>query len=164
MADPQRWFLHSGGGADTRPSDGTLSTVAATMEPVDSFNCGTSAEALGDVAHGLRYASPVFVAPLAVDGAVIVDLYAVSSSVVEFTAMIVDHGPDRRDNFVGSATASPGDTDAPVTLEFGEVAHTFGVGHRLHLDITATSREGLAALQVFHDAVHPSCLTLPVCT
>jgi hypothetical protein len=162
MPEPQRWFLHSGGSADTRPSDGTLSTVAATMEPVDSFNCGTFADALGETAHGLRYTSPVFVAPLAVDGSVTLDLHAAWSSAVEFTAMIVDHGPDRRDNFVGSATASPDEGDASATLDFGAITHTFGVGHRLHLDITATSREGLAALQVLHDAVHPSCLNLPV--
>lgn len=161
MPDPQRWFLHSGGGADTRPSDGTLSTVAATMEPVDSVVCGSMADALGEVAHGLRYASPVFVAPLAIDGAVSLDLYVASSAAVEFTAMIVDHGPDRRDNFVGSATASRVVGDGPVTLDFGAIEYTFGVGHRLHLDLTAASHDGLAALQVRHDAVHPSCLSLP---
>ena len=156
-----RWFVHSGGGADARPSDGSLSTVAPTMEPVDSFNCGSTAEAIGEGAHGLRYSSPVFLAPLAVSGPVTFELHAASSSAVEFTVMIVDHGPDRRDNFVGSATGGADGGDSPVLLDFGTIEYTFGIGHRVRVDIGATS-EGLAALQVFHDAVRPTCLVLTV--
>ena len=157
-----RWFAHSSGGADVRPSDGSLSTVAPTMEPVDSFVCGTTAEAIGEGGHGLRYSSPVFLAPLAVAGPVTFELHAASSSAVEFTAMIVDHGPDRRDNFVGSATAGAETGDSTVTLDFGALEYTFGIGHRVRVDIGATSHEGLAALQVFHDAVRPSCLVMSV--
>jgi hypothetical protein len=164
MSSAERWFLHSSGCADARPSDGSLSTVAPTMEPVDSFNCGTTADAFGgDGGHGLRYSSPVFLTPLAVDGAVRFELHAASSGDgVEYTAMVVDHGPDRRDTFVGSSTAAAGAGAASVTLEFGTVTHTFGVGHRLRIDISATGRDGLTALQVFHDAVRPSCLVLAV--
>ena len=157
-----RWFVHSSGCADARPSDGSLSTVAPTMEPVDSFNCGSTTEAIGDGGHALRYSSPVFLAPLAVDGRVVLELYAASSSAVEFTVMIVDHGPDRRDNFVGSASAAADGGDAPVTLDFGTLEYTFGIGHRVRIDIGATSHEGVAALQVFHDAVRPTCLVLTV--
>ena len=157
-----RWFVHSSGGADVRPSDGSLSTVAPTMEPVDSFNCGTTADAIGDGAHGLRYSSPVFLSPLSVNGPVAFELYAASSTAVEFTVMIVDHGPDRRDNFVGSASAGADRGDSTVTLDFGALEHTFGIGHRVRVDIGATSHEGLAALQVFHDAVRPSSLVLSV--
>jgi hypothetical protein len=132
------------------------------MEPVDSFNCGSTTEAIGEGAHALRYSSPVFLAPLAVSGPVAFELYAATSSAAEFTVMIVDHGPDRRDNFVGSASAGAEGGDSIVTLDLGALEYTFGIGHRVRVDIGATSREGVAAVQVFHDAVHPSCLVLSV--
>jgi hypothetical protein len=38
--------------------------------------------------------------------------------------------------------------------------HTFAIAHRLRLDVGAASKSGLAAQQVFHDAVRPSCVVL----
>jgi predicted acyl esterase len=160
---PQRWYLHSGGGASSRPSDGSLSMVAPTMEPVDSFNCGTATHELMPSSEMLSYASPVFIEPLVVKGTVVAELYAVSSSVdTEFTTTLVDVGPDRRDTVITFVAGSSAAVDAThIAIDFGELAHTFDIGHRLRVDIGASNRGGLAAQQVFHDAVRPSCVALP---
>ena len=149
-----RWYLHSGGGAHNQPSDGSLSTVVPTMEPIDSFNCG------GPNAETLRYSSPVFVAPLVVSGAVSVVLYAASSSAeADFAVSIVDIGPDLTGAVIASATARTSGDAQPVAIDLGDVDHTFAVAHRLRVDVGAKSSSGLAALQVFHDAVRPTCVT-----
>jgi hypothetical protein len=150
-----RWYLHSGGGAHNQPSDGSLSTVVPTMEPIDSFNCG------GPNAETLRYSSPVFVAPLVVHGAVSVELYAASSSPdAEFAVSIVDIGPDLTGAVIASATARTAGDAQPVAIDLGDVDHTVAVAHRLRVDVGAKSTSGLAAQQVFHDAVRPSCVVL----
>jgi len=160
MAPPphkvQRWYLHSGGGAHSRPSDGSLSTVAPTMEPIDSFNCGAP------IAETLRYSSPAFMVPLVIAGHVAVELYAASSSAdIEFAATVVDIGPDLNGTVVASATGAVIATEAThIIIELGELDHTFAIGHRLRFDVGAANRSGLAAQQVFHDAVRPSCLVV----
>ena len=150
-----RWYLHSGGGANLRPSDGSLSTVAPTMEPVDSFNCGAPN------AETLRYSSPVFIAPLAVRGPVVVELYGASSAVdAEFAATLVDIGPDLTGAVIASATGRAPADGSKITIDLGDLDHTFAIAHRLRLDFGAASGSGLAAQQVFHDAVRPSCVVL----
>ena len=158
MATPpeqtQRWYLHSGGGAHNRPSDGSLSTVAPTMEPVDSFNSGAPSP------ETLRYSSPVFVTPLVVRGTVVVDLYAASSSSdVEFTATLVDIAPDLTGAVIASATGRVAGDAQHIAIDLDAVDHTLAIGHRLRVDVGAANRAGLAAQQVFHDAVRPSCVT-----
>ena len=151
-----RWYLHSGGGAHNQPSDGSLSTMVPTMEPVDSFNCGAPS------AETLRYSSPVFVAPLVVRGPVKVELYAASSSAeAEFAATLVDIGPDLTGAVIASATARIAGGAQPIAIGLGDVDHTFAIGHRLRVDFGAASgTDGSAAQQVFHDAVRPSCVVL----
>jgi predicted acyl esterase len=150
-----RWYLHSGGGANLRPSDGSLSTVAPTMEPVDSFNCGAPNP------ETLRYSSPVFIAPLVVRGSVVVELYGVSSAVdAEFAATLVDIGPDLTGTVIASATARAAADGLKIAIDLGDLDHTFAIAHRLRLDLGAASGTGLAAQQVFHDAVRPSCVVL----
>ena len=145
-----RWYLHSGGGAHNQPSDGSLSTIVPTMEPVDSFNCGSPN------AETLRYSSPVFVAPLVVRGPVTVELFATSSSAdVEFAATLVDIGPDLTGAVIASATARAVG-EQHIAVDLGDVDHTFAIGHRLRVDLGAANKSGLAAQQVFHDAVRPS--------
>jgi predicted acyl esterase len=151
-----RWYLHSSGGANLRPSDGSLSMVAATMEPVDSFNCGAPN------AESVRYSSPVFIAPLAVRGRVVVELYGASSAAdAEFAATLVDIAPDLTGAVIASATGRASDDATHIAIDLGDLEHTFTIAHRMRLDVGATSRGGLAAQQVFHDAVRPSCLVLP---
>jgi predicted acyl esterase len=150
-----RWYLHSGGGAHDQPSDGSLSTVVPTMEPVDSFNCGAPN------AETLSYSSPVFVAPLVVRGPVTVELYAASSSAdAEFAATLVDIGPDLTGAVIASATARAVGDAHRIVIELGDVDHTFPIAHRLRVDVGAKSSSGLAAQQVFHDAVRPSFVAL----
>lgn len=151
-----RWYLHSGGGAHNRPSDGSLSTVAATMEPVDSFNCGAPN------AESLRYSSPVFIAPLVVRGPVVVELYGASSAPdAEFAATLVDIAPDLTGAVIASATGRVSNDATHIAIDLGELDHTFAIAHRMRLDVGATSGTGLAAQQVFHDAVRPSGVVLP---
>ncbi|MEO8697957.1 MAG: CocE/NonD family hydrolase C-terminal non-catalytic domain-containing protein [Acidimicrobiales bacterium] len=150
-----RWYLHSSGGANLRPSDGSLSPVAATMEPVDSFNCGAPN------AESLRYSSPVFIAPLVVRGRVVVELYGASSAAdAEFAATLVDIAPDLTGAVIASATGRASGDATHIAIDLGELEHTFAIAHRMRLDLGATSRAGLAAQQVFHDAVRPSCVAL----
>lgn len=150
-----RWYLHSGGGAHNQPSDGSLSTVVPTMEPVDSFNCGAPN------AETLRYSSPVFVAPLVMRGPVTVELYAASSSAdADFAATLVDIGPDLTGAVIASATARSAGDAQHVVIDLGEVDHTFAIAHRLRVDVGAENHSGVAAQQVFHDAVRPSCVVL----
>jgi predicted acyl esterase len=159
MATPpeqtQRWYLHSGGGAHNRPSDGSLSPVAPTMEPVDSFNSGAPSP------ETLRYSSPAFVAPLAVRGPVVVELYAASSSAdAEFTASLVDIAPDLTGVAIASATGRAAAGNGSIAIDLGELEHTFAIAHRLRIDFGAASGSGVAAQQVFHDAVRPSCVVV----
>ena len=150
-----RWYLHSGGGANLRPSDGSLSAVAPTMEPVDSFNCGAASP------ETLRYSSPVFIAPLVVRGSVVVELYGASSAAdVEFAVTVVDIGPDLTGAVIASATGRAAADGAKIAIDLGDLDHTFAIAHRLRLDVGAASKSGLAAQQVFHDAVRPSCVVL----
>ena len=150
-----RWYLHSGGGAHNQPSDGSLSTVVPTMEPIDSFNCG------GPNAETLRYSSPVLIAPLVVRGPVVVELCGASSAAdAEFAATLVDISPDLTGAVIASATARTSGDAQPVAIDLGDVDHTFAVAHRLRVDVGAKSSSGLAAQQVFHDAVRPSCVVV----
>ena len=150
-----RWYLHSGGGAHNQPSDGSLSPVVPTMEPIDSFNCG------GPNAETLRYSSPVFVTPLVVRGAVRVDLYATSSAAeAEFAVSLIDVGPDLTGAVIAAATARATGDAQHVTIDLGNAEHTFAVAHRLRVDVGAKSSAGLAAQQIFHDAVRPSCVVM----
>ena len=127
------------------------------MEPVDSFNCGAPS------AETLRYSSPAFIAPLIVRGPVVVELYGASSSAdAEFTATLVDIGPDLTGAVIASATGHTVADSTYIAIELGDLDHTLAIAHRLRVDIGAASSAGLTAQQVFHDAVRPSCVVLPV--
>ena len=126
------------------------------MEPVDSFNCGAPNP------ETLRYSTPALLTPLVVQGPVVVELYGASSSAdAEFTATLVDIAPDLTGAVIASATGRVA-TGAPhIAIELGDVDHTLAIAHRLRVDIGASSRAGLAAQHVFHDAVRPSCVVVP---
>ena len=114
---PARWFLHSGGGANTLEGDGLLSEEEPGEEPADAFLYDpldpvptvlgktlmptiapagiadqTAVERRPDV---LCYTSAPLAEPLAVHGPVGVELWASSSAVdTDFTAKLVDLAPD----------------------------------------------------------------------
>jgi putative CocE/NonD family hydrolase len=116
----QRWYLHSGGGANSRHGDGTLTPMrAAGDEPADSYRYDpldavptvggktlmptimtagiedqSAVETRRDV---LCFTSPTLTSAVVVHGHVTVELWAASSAVdTDFTAKLVDVLPDGR--------------------------------------------------------------------
>ena len=115
--EEMRWFLHSGGAANTVTGDGTLSRAEPVEEPADMYvydpldpvptvygktlmptilPAGIAdqrpVEARGDV---LCYTSEPAGEPLAVNGRIRVELWASSSAAdTDFTAKLVDVAPD----------------------------------------------------------------------
>jgi putative CocE/NonD family hydrolase len=111
---PVRWYLHSGGGANTAAGDGTLATVPPGDEPDDTFvyDPDDPVPTLGGnnlvIGLGVRDQRPVeerpdvlvftsepLERPLEITGPVTVELWASSSAVdTDFTAKLVDVRPD----------------------------------------------------------------------
>ena len=113
-----RYYLHSGGKANSAAGDGTLSTESAGAEPADGFvyDPGNPVPTTGgplccDAAHlepGARdqravearpdvlvYSTPPLAEDLELTGPVTLDLYAKSSAVdTDFTGKLVDVSPD----------------------------------------------------------------------
>ncbi len=118
----ERWYLHSGGGANTAAGDGTLSTTPPQKEPADAYaydpsdpvpttggstflpglfvaaNAGPrdqqGVESRGDV---LCYTSEPFVQDTEVTGPVQLVLHVISSALdTDFTGKLVDVYPDGR--------------------------------------------------------------------
>jgi uncharacterized protein len=144
----------------------------------------------------LVYTSTRLSKPLAIAGPVSVKLYAASSCVdTDFTAKLVDVGPSGfcaniaegiiraryRLDFARETFLVPGEpTEFDINL--WDVAHTFGVGHRVRLEISSSNfprfnrnlncrvnpAEATAAdmevaiQQVFHSSEYPSHLSLPI--
>ena len=109
-----RWYLHSGGSANTLHGDGTLSTVPPGDEPADTFTYDPNdpVPALGgnnlSIPLGVKDQRPVearrdvlvFTSepqgqPLQITGPLTVELWASSSAVdTDFTAKLIDVRPD----------------------------------------------------------------------
>jgi putative CocE/NonD family hydrolase len=109
-----RWFLHSGGHAETVHGDGTLSTIPPGEAPDDSYSYDPAdpVPTLGGanlmIALGVADQRPVeerpdvlvfssepLEQPLEVTGPVMVELWAASSAVdTDFTAKLIDVHPD----------------------------------------------------------------------
>jgi putative CocE/NonD family hydrolase len=212
-----RYFLHSGGKANTLRGDGTLSTstprtegmdhyVYDPMNPVPTIGgplcCDSkdlepgardqrSAESRDDV---LVYSTPAFTQDTEVTGPVTLELFASSSAVdTDFTAKLVDVGPDGfaqnltegilraryRDSQESPAFLNPGDA-YKFNIDLWSTSNLFKKGHILRLEVSssnfprfdrnlntgeeqATAQKSLPATQtVYHDAAHPSALTLPI--
>jgi len=116
----ERWFLGSGGSANSRHGDGVLGTLPAPgEEPPDSYlydpldpvptvggktlmpsimTAGIEDQsAVEDRQDVLCYTSPELTTPVVVHGPVEVELWAASSAVdTDFTAKLVDVAPDGR--------------------------------------------------------------------
>ena len=109
-----RYYLHSGGAANTRAGDGTLSTMPPDDEPVDSFvydPLDPAPTLRGNtlmIPHGVQdqrpaedrpdvlvYTSDLLDSDLELTGPILVKLYAASSAIdTDFTAKLVDVRPD----------------------------------------------------------------------
>jgi len=111
----QAYYLHSGGRANSRMGDGTLSAEAPGVEPVDSYVYDpmdpvptTGGRSMIDVPTGVEnqeavemrqdvlvYTTPRLAQPLVLTGPVSVTLFASSSAPdTDFTAKMVDVEPD----------------------------------------------------------------------
>lgn len=216
-ATETRYYLHSGGNANTLHGDGVLSTTAATgpespdtylYDPADPvptiggrvlmpgivtggiFN-QQPAEERSDV---LVYTSPLMAEDTEVTGPVSVRLWAASSAPdTDFTAKLVDVWPDGYAAIVADGILRARYRESmsePRLLESGDVyefdidlwavSHVFKRGHRIRLEISSSnfprfdrnpntgqevageSEMQTAVQTIFHDAEHPSYLSLPV--
>lgn len=150
-------------------------------------------EERGDV---LVYTSARLTTPLKIAGPVSVTLFAASSAVdTDFTAKLVDVQPDGycanmaegiiraryRKSMENEELLEPG-KGYKFTIDLWSVAHSFGVGHSVRLEISSSNFPRynrnlnaqvnpsmaiaedmqVATQQVFHDAERPSHITLPV--
>jgi putative CocE/NonD family hydrolase len=218
-ARPVDWYLHSGGRANSKYGDGTLSTEGPGDESPDVFvydplaavasagghSCCDdaltpmgprsqhAAERWGDT---LVYTSAPLEQDLDLVGDVVVTLHAATTAVdTDFTARLcrVDPGGESVNLKEGIVRARFRESlSAPTLLEpgrvyeyrisLGPVGARIQAGFRIRLDVSSSDfpqwdrnlntggrlgREGpeqaiVATQTVFHDAVRPSCLTLPV--
>jgi putative CocE/NonD family hydrolase len=163
-AKSTRYYLRSGGRANTLSGDGTLTTVAAQSEPTDRFvyDPADPAPTLGgqlccDAVHlppgprdqrpveartdVLVYTTPPFKQDFEVTGPVTLELYAGSSAVdTDFTGKLVDVWPD---GFAQNLTEGilraryRNSQEKPEFLNPGEV-------YKITIDLWATSNVFLA--------------------
>jgi uncharacterized protein len=216
-AKTTKYFLHSGGKANSLRGDGTLSAATPRTEGMDHYLydpmnpvptiggplcCDSndlkpgardqrSAESREDV---LVYSTPAFTQDTEVTGPVMLELYASSSAVdTDFTAKLVDVGPDGfaqnltegilraryRDSQETPSFLNPGDA-YKFNIDLWSTSNLFKKGHILRLEVSssnfprfdrnlntgedqATAQKSLPATQtIYHDAAHPSALTLPI--
>jgi hypothetical protein len=143
----------------------------------------------------LVYSSPRLNRPSKIAGPVTVTLFAATSTVdTDFTAKLVDVQPDGfcaniaegiiraryRKSLEREELLEPGEI-YKLTIDLWSVAHTFGVGHRIRLEISSSNFPRynrnlnaavspavgvaqdmqIATQQVFHDSAYPSHVTLP---
>ena len=157
----ERWYLHSGGRANSLAGDGALSTAAPLQERADTYlydpsdpvpTCGGATflpglfiaanagprdqraiEARADV---LCYTSEVLAADLEVTGPVTLVLYASSSALdTDFTGKLVDVDPHGRAIILTDGILRAryrNSLSTPAPLEPGEI-------YELHLDLIATA-------------------------
>jgi putative CocE/NonD family hydrolase len=161
-----KYYLHSGGQANTRSGDGALGFKAPEDEPYDSFlydprNPAPSSE-MGMGAFDQRdnenrpdilvYSTPTLEKEIEVTGPVRVTLYAASSAVdTDFTAKLIDVWPDgaaynvaegiARARYRRSASTpeliKPGEV-YEYDIDLGGTSNVFKARHRIRLEISSS--------------------------
>ena len=160
----QRWFLASGGRANTAAGDGRLSLAGAAgtpdrfefdpCDPVPYKPGAADHRGLEDRADVLVYTSDALVEPLTVIGPVEAVLHVTSSARdTDFTCKLLDVHPDGRAVSLthvggvlraryryGQHRPEPLVPDRPATLpiRLSHVGHTFLPGHRLRLEVSSS--------------------------
>ena len=150
-----RYFLHSGGEANTRNGDGILSTVPPSQEQTDSYiyDPGNPAPSLGGnnltVDMGVQdqrpveerndvlvYTSEALSQPLEITGPATVTLWASSSAVdTDFTAKLIDVHPDGYAQNLLNGIIRARYRDSATTPELMEA----GKPYEFTIDLWATS-------------------------
>ncbi len=179
------------------PLDPVPTRGGATLAPVELGGEGIQDQTPIEERHDvLVYTSPVLSAPVLVAGRVTLTLYAASSAVdTDFTAKLVDVEPGgfranisegivrarHRAGFDHDELIEPGRV-YELTVRLFDVAHSFGAGHRIRLEVSSSNFPRfarnlnsavhphaagpddvvVAVQQVFHNSAHPSHLALPV--
>jgi putative CocE/NonD family hydrolase len=165
-AEPEHWYLHSAGRANSRDGDGRIDRTPPGDEPPDSVvhdpddpspTAGGVHMAYGITATGvadqrgvedrrdvLVYTSPVLLAPLRVAGPVTAELHlAASTDTATVVATLVDVEPDGTAINVADgvrlAATEPGPRPVALTVDLHATAYTFATGHRVRLHVTGSS-------------------------
>jgi putative CocE/NonD family hydrolase len=200
--EPVPWYFRAGAELSTEPplDEQPDHYVYDPRDPVPSVGGRGSTSVLG--AAGVQdqsavasrddvvsYTSSELASPLTIAGPVSIRLHASASTPsTDFAAKLVDVQPDGycanlADGILRVVSLEPGET-LVVDIDLWAVAHTFGVGHRVRIEITGGSfprwdrnpNTGMASataleseLQpsthvVFHDDARRSCAVLPVLT
>jgi putative CocE/NonD family hydrolase len=165
-AETQRWYLTSGGRANTSAGDGRLVTGKPGAAGLDSYvyNPADPAPTTGgrhllyfrpagpqdqrelatrpDV---LVYDSPALLADLAVAGPVQLELFVSSSApTTDFHAALCEvHGDGRVLDVADGACRVTADADPlserQIVIDFAHTAHTFGRGNRVRVQVTSSN-------------------------
>jgi putative CocE/NonD family hydrolase len=163
----QPWFLHGGGGANSRLGDGTLSTEPPGEEPPDRFvfdpsdpvptrggahlilECAfpqgpfdqRTIEERSDV---LVYTSAPLTEMIEVIGQVTVRLWvSTSAPCTDFTARLIDVHPDGRAmnvcDGIRRASFARSEDVVEIVIDLAATAQTFFSGHAIRLEISSSS-------------------------
>ena len=216
-AHATKYFLHSGGKANSLRGDGKLSVNAPASESADQYvyDPANPVQTIGGplccdsqhLAPGPRdqrpvearddvliYSTPPLAQDMEVTGPVTLELYAKTSAVdTDFTAKLVDVGPDGfaqnlsegilrgryRDSRETPSLMNPGEV-YKLSIDLWATSNVFRKGHVLRLEVSSSNfprfdrnlntgeeakfaqRFVSATNSIYHDAQHPSALTLPV--
>jgi uncharacterized protein len=203
---PRRLYLRGDGSLGEAPDGAPRSYTYDPRHPVPSYGGRNMLIEPGPLdqcparAHpdyGLVYTGDELREPLTVGGNVRVTLSIQSDCPdTDFVAKLIERTPDGRalllmDGIMRAlyrepaAGAQPLEAGRvyPLTIDLGDICHTFGTGSRIEVDITSSNfprrarntnsgnplsaRDGEAAIRVAHNTVHhaaatPSFVTLPV--
>ncbi len=213
-----KYYLRSGGHANTRNGDGFLSVEAPAEERPDAYvydpmdpvptrggaTTGTYPAALNDGVFDQRtiedrddvlvYSTPVLSDDREVTGPVTLTLFASTSEIdTDFTAKLADVHSDGyaailcdgiirgryRTSFEKAEMLKP-NSPTEFTIDLTATSNLFKKGHQIRLEVSSSNfpkfdrnlntgadyakdgKVNVASQKVFHDAVHPSCLVLPI--
>jgi putative CocE/NonD family hydrolase len=168
-------YLRSGGKANTRQGDGTLSWDPPGSDPTDHFTYdpqnpvpssdpATDHSKLEDRPDVLVYSSPVLTDPVTVVGRVMVKLFAATDATdTDFTAKLMDVFPDGRSVKLGpvpvgviraryrksrstTELVTPGRVEE-YPIDLADVGYQFQPGHRIRLEISSSASPYVAPNQ-----------------
>lgn len=183
------WYLETAGTfADEPPSQAEPDVWSGplTTGMTAPFWCtglsGLPRDQRRDDAYSLTFTSAPLLAPLEILGFPQVQLYlAASEPIAQVAVKLCELAPDgasflvargvlnltHRQSHAQPQALTPGEIYG-VSLELSSISHVFAAGHRIRLSIAgadwplAWPPPRPATLSLYHDATHPSQLTLPV--